>query len=182
MKRFDDKDKVVVEIFEKVAGDDGVIDAYELQNLLQLCFRREMGDYDFNLETCRSLLALYDVDMSCCIEFDEFYKLWRDLKIWYGVFKKYDIDRSFDMDKKELRQALAGIPDLHITVKTIEIYSKRFVNRESRVGLDDFLQIIARIKCLSRSFERQMLRSGSYGRNPKAMFTLDAYVEAALIS
>ena len=86
------------------------------------------------------------------------------------------------MDKKELRQALAGIPDLHITVKTIEIYSKRFVNRESRVGLDDFLQIIARIKCLSRSFERQMLRSGSYGRNPKAMFTLDAYVEAALIS
>ena len=176
------KDQIIVQIFEKVAGRDGVIDAFELQNLLQTCFRRELGEHKFNLETCRSLLLLYDTDASFCVEFDEFYKLWKDLRIWYGVFKKYDADKSFDMSTRELKGALKEIPDFNISQKTIEIFIRRFANKNGNVDLDDFFQIIARTKCLIRSFERQMLRSGSVGRNPQARFTLEAYLQACIVT
>ena len=180
--RVDRKDEIILQIFEKVAGDDGVIDAFELQNLLQMCFRRELGEYKFNQETCRSLLLLYDTDASFCVEFDEFCKLWKDVKIWYGIFKKYDTDKSFDMNKRELTQALKDVPDFNITQKTIDIYARRFANKNGSINLDDFLQIIARTKCLIRSFERQMSKSGSVGRNPRVMFNIGAYLEACLLT
>lgn len=178
----DSKDQIILQIFEKVAGEDGVVDAFELQTLLQTCFRRELGEYKFNLETCRSLLVLYDTDCSFCIEFDEFSKLWKDLKAWYGIFKKYDTDKSFDMNKRELNRALKEVPDFNITQKTIDIYARRFANKNGCVDLDDFLQIIARTKCLIRSFERQMSRRGGVGRNPQARFSLEAYLQACIVT
>ena len=180
--RVENKDQIILQIFEKVAGDDGVIDAFELQNLLQTCFRRELGEYKFNLETCRSLLLLYDTDGSFCVEFEEFYKLWKDLKVWYGIFKKYDADKSFDMNAKELNMALRQVPDFNISQKTIDIYIRRFANKNGNVDLDDFLQIIARTKCLVRSFERQMTKSTSLGKNPQVRFGLEAYLQAVLVS
>ena len=180
--RLENKDQIVLQIFEKVAGDDGVIDAFELQNLLQTCFRRELGEYKFNLETCRSLLLLYDVDGSFCVEFEEFYKLWKDLKVWYGIFKKYDADKSFDMNTRELNRALRQVPDFNISQKTIDIYIRRFANKNGNIDLDDFLQIIARTKCLMRSFERQVSRSGSLGKNPQARFSLEAYLQACIVT
>ena len=178
----DNKDQVILQIFQKVSGDDGVIDAFELQNLLQTCFHRELSDYKCNLETCRSLLILYDTDGSFCVEFDEFYKLWKDLKTWYGIFKKYDADKSFDMNTRELQRALKEVPDFNITQKTVDIYTQRFANKNGNIDLDDFLQIIARTKCLKRSFDRQLSRSGSVGRNPQVRFTLESYLQACLVT
>ena len=180
--RVNSQDQIILQIFEKVAGDDGVIDAFELQTLLQTCFRRELGEYKFNLETCRSLLLLYDTDGSFCVEFDEFNKLWRDLKAWYGIFKKYDTDKSFDMNRRELNRALHEVSDFPVTQKTIDIYAKRFANKNDNIDLDDFLQIIARTKCLTRSFERQVSRSGSVERNPRVKFSLEAYLQACLLA
>jgi Ca2+-binding EF-hand superfamily protein len=180
--RVESKDQIILQIFEKIAGDDGVVDAFELQSLLQACFRRELGEYQFNQETCRSMVLLYDTDGSFCIEFEEFYKLWKDLKVWYGIFKKYDTDKSFDMNKRELSRALNEVQDLHISQKTIDIYTKRFANKNGGINLDDFLQIIARTKCLIKSFERQVSRSGSVARNPTARFSLEAYLQACLVS
>lgn len=175
------RDKVLLEIFERVAGEDGVIDALELRDLLQTCFRKELGEYRFNIETCRSMILLLDEDKSGCLEFDEFLRLWREMKTWHIIFKKHDRDRSNDMDSKELSRALEEV-GLKLSRKTMEIFGRRYVNRNGNINLDDFFQIIARTKCLTRSFQRQMLRSGNIGRNPKARFLLEAYVEACLIA
>ena len=175
------KDKVLLEIFERVAGEDGVVDAFELRDLLQNCFRQQLGEYKFNLETCRSMILLHDDDKSGCLEFDEFLRLWQEMKTWYSVFKKHDTDRSNDMNAKELARALAEV-DLKLSRKTSEIFLRRFANRNGNINLDDFFQIIARTLCLTRSFERQLLRSGDIGRNPKARFGLEAYIEANIVS
>lgn len=176
------KGLILLKIYENIAGEDGVVNAFELQTLLHACFHRDLGEYKFNIETCRSLLLLYDTDASFCIEFDEFCKLWQDVKAWYVIFKKYDTDKSGDMDKRELSRALGQVADFKITQKTINIYARKFANKNGNVNLDDFLQIIARTKCLTRSFERQASRSGSVGRNPQAKFNLEAYLQACLLT
>lgn len=175
------KDKVLLEIFERVAGEDGVIDAFELRDLLQTCFRRELGEYKFNLETCRSMILWLDEDKSGCLEFDEFLHLWNDIKTWHTVFKKYDADKSNDMNSREISRALREL-DLELSRKTLAIYVRRYANKNGGINLDDFFQIIARTNSLMRSFERQLLRSGDVGRNPKARFSLDAYVEASMVA
>lgn len=40
------------------------------------------------------------------MEYDEFKNLWRDLRLWKGIFKEHDYDRSGSFNAHELRMAL----------------------------------------------------------------------------
>ncbi|VDD79494.1 unnamed protein product [Mesocestoides corti] len=71
----------------------------------------EGGDNDFafegfNIETCRSLISMMDVDRSGSLDFEEFKSLWETLRLWKGIFKKFDADNSGTMSSFELRNAL----------------------------------------------------------------------------
>merc|ERR1711893_416547 len=102
------------EAFRRISGDDMEIDAYELQEILNNAFLKESERKEFQFEgftsdTCRSMVAMMDTDRSGKLGYDEFKKLWTDLRLWKGTFKQFDKDRSGNFNSYELRQAFRSV-------------------------------------------------------------------------
>uniref|UniRef100_A0ACB8FLT7 Uncharacterized protein n=1 Tax=Sphaerodactylus townsendi TaxID=933632 RepID=A0ACB8FLT7_9SAUR len=92
--------------FAAVAGQDGQIDADELQR----CLTQSgiAGAYKpFNLETCRLMISMLDRDMSGTMGFNEFKELWAVLSGWRQHFMSVDSDHSGSVDSQEMQKALA---------------------------------------------------------------------------
>lgn len=75
---------------------------------LALCLYSFSGflNSDPSLEMVISLTVRLQLDQSGRMEYDEFTNLWRDLRLWKGIFKEHDYDRSGSFNAHELRMAL----------------------------------------------------------------------------
>ncbi|KAK4703368.1 ATP-dependent DNA helicase PIF1, partial [Phenoliferia sp. Uapishka_3] len=89
------------------------------------------GDWTpFSDETIKMLLAMFDVDRSGTIGFNEFSGLWQYIKEWQGIFRNFDRDRSGSIDANELGAALQsfGYPLPPQIVQTLE---KKYIPNRS---------------------------------------------------
>ncbi|CAD5113076.1 DgyrCDS2268 [Dimorphilus gyrociliatus] len=86
----EEKTIVAIEAFRAAAGYDNEIDAYELMNLLNTVAKQEFDFEGFNVDICRSMVAMRDINLTGTLGFDEFKGLWDDLLKWI-VRKKYNI-------------------------------------------------------------------------------------------
>nr|XP_051704556.1 grancalcin isoform X2 [Oryctolagus cuniculus] len=92
--------------FTAVAGQDGEVDAEELQR----CLTESgiSGTYSpFSLETCRIMIAMLDRDYTGKMGFNEFKELWAALTAWKENFMTIDRDRSGTVEHHELSQSIA---------------------------------------------------------------------------
>lgn len=48
-------------MFSRLAGDDGEVDAEELQDILTTTLTKNMGDSVFSLDACRAMISMLDV-------------------------------------------------------------------------------------------------------------------------
>ena len=71
------------------------------QTILQTEFKFE----GFTIDSCRSMVALLDTDMSGKLGIDEFQDLWKKIKKWSEIFRKHDQDNSHTISASELRVA-----------------------------------------------------------------------------
>lgn len=90
--------------FAAVAGQDGQIDADQLQRCLTQS-GIEGGCKPFNLETCL-MVSMLDKHMSGTMGFNEFKELWAVLNGWRQHFINFNSDRSGTVDHQELQKAL----------------------------------------------------------------------------
>ncbi|RWS11444.1 calpain-B-like isoform X4 [Dinothrombium tinctorium] len=94
------------ELFAKIAGEDMEVDPVELQQILNHALKKEYKFDGFSLDSCRSMVALMDDDKSGMLGIDEFILLWKSIRHWCAVFKKFDTDNSNTINASELRSAL----------------------------------------------------------------------------
>ncbi|GAB1218733.1 hypothetical protein ENUP19_0003G0019 [Entamoeba nuttalli] len=66
-------------------------------------------------ETCRHLMRIFDVDFSGSISFYEYLAMMKFVELTTSVFRKYDVDKSGNLDLKEIQTAL---PDLGFDLNT----------------------------------------------------------------
>ncbi|ESO00816.1 hypothetical protein HELRODRAFT_82463 [Helobdella robusta] len=131
--------------FEKITGKDGEMNAYQLQNLLKSVFSIGEKQVDgFSIETCKSLLAYRDRDVSGKLSFYEMKLLWDDVKFWKVAFDKYDADKSGSFNSYELREALYNL-GISVSQSTFNALVQRHSSREDKIFLDDFLHLMARV-------------------------------------
>nr|XP_020441746.1 grancalcin-like isoform X3 [Monopterus albus] len=92
--------------FTAIAGQDGEVDAEELQRCLtQSGFT---GSYTpFSLDTCRIMIAMLDRDMTGKMGFNEFKELFVALNGWKQNFMLFDHDRSGTIEPQEMSQAIS---------------------------------------------------------------------------
>jgi len=152
------------QIFDDVCGDDDEIDAYELQRLLTSAFKKDLGSQEFSLEASRSIVAMYDTDLSGKLGFKEFKETIMQVKKWQAIFNSKDEDRSGTMNAYELKAALreAGFS---LSNKIIDAIANRFANQTGQISLDDFIQIMVRINVLYNNFEKHQSRRGEASFN-----------------
>ncbi|XP_042327981.1 sorcin [Sceloporus undulatus] len=139
--------------FAAVAGQDGQIDADELQR----CLTQSgiAGAYKpFNLETCRLMISMLDRDMSGMLGFNEFKELWAVLNGWRQHFMTVDTDRSGAVDSQELQKALTGM-GYRLSPQAVNGIVKRYSSR-GKISFDDYIACCVKLRALTDSFRRRI--------------------------
>ncbi|KAK2557165.1 Peflin [Acropora cervicornis] len=62
----------------------------------------------FNSETCRLMIGMFDKDQSGTIDIYEFSALWKYIQQWKQCFDSFDRDRSGTIDANELQTAFTS--------------------------------------------------------------------------
>ena len=134
------------DFFTVEAGEDGLIDAFELQKILTGDLAQQLGGRQCSLEACRSMLCVVDADRNGTLDFEEFQMLWQvRLVKWKDVFEEFDRDNSGDMDTLELRDAME-ILGIAISSNVLSSLVLRYANRAGAINFDDFVQICCRVR------------------------------------
>ncbi|KAM9766775.1 grancalcin-like [Menidia menidia] len=138
--------------FTAIAGQDGEIDAEELQRcLMQAGFT---GSYTpFSLETCRIMIGMLDRDFTGKLGFNEFKDLFVALNGWKQNFMMFDQDRSGTVEPHEMSQAINSM-GYRVSPQTLNAIIKRY-NKGGRIYFDDYVACCVRLRGLTESFRRR---------------------------
>ncbi|GAB5568507.1 grancalcin isoform X4 [Prionailurus iriomotensis] len=162
--------------FAAVAGQDGQIDADELQRCLTqsgIAGGYKPGPLDlepleamqwaawspsqrtrtFNLETCRLMVSMLDRDMSGTMGFNEFKELWAVLNGWRQHFTSFDSDRSGTVDPQELQKALTTM-GFRLSPQAVNSIAKRY-STNGKITFDDYIACCVKLRALTDSFRRR---------------------------
>lgn len=163
----------VEQMFNRFAGTDGVIDAKELQMLLNEVFRKEMAKgQQFEVEACRSLISMIDKNRSGVMELEELRKIWTELTTWRDVFLQFDKDKSEFIDASELKSIFKSI-GYSLSRNVLKAIVRRYCGKDCRLSFSDFVLVMTRIVALIEMYPDL---SGN-GLKGKAELSLDRLLE-----
>ncbi|XP_003740108.1 programmed cell death protein 6 [Galendromus occidentalis] len=106
----------------------------------------------FNEETCRLMISMFDQDNSGTINVQEFEQVYNYIDQWRKCFQGFDQDNSGKISADELHQALQSFG-----YRLSPQFSQMLVQKFDRVGrssveFDAFIQACVMLKCLTDSF------------------------------
>uniref|UniRef100_A0A6Q2YJR4 EF-hand domain-containing protein n=1 Tax=Esox lucius TaxID=8010 RepID=A0A6Q2YJR4_ESOLU len=145
--------------FTAIAGQDGEIDAEELQQ----CLTQSgiSGTYaPFSLETCRIMIAMLDRDMTGKLGFTEFKELFAALNGWKQNFMMFDQDRSGTVEPHEMSQSINAM-GYRISPQALNAVIKRY-SKGGRIYFDDYVACAVKLRALTDNFRRRdQMQQGS---------------------
>ncbi|XP_076004941.1 grancalcin [Genypterus blacodes] len=138
--------------FTAIAGQDGEIDAEELQRCLTQT--GISGSYSpFSMETCRIMIAMLDRDFTGKMGFNEFKELFTALNGWKQNFMMFDQDRSGTVEQHEMSQAITAM-GYRISPQALTAIIKRY-NKNGRIFFDDYVTCCVKLRSLTENFRRR---------------------------
>ncbi|KAM7121185.1 sorcin isoform 3-T3 [Molossus nigricans] len=158
--------------FASVAGQDGQIDADELQR----CLTQSgiAGGYKpFNLETCRLMVSMLDRDLSGTMGFSEFKELWSVLNGWRQHFISFDSDRSGTVDPQELQKALTTM-GFRLSPQAVNSIAKRY-STNGKITFDDYIACCVKLRALTDNFRRR-----DTGQQGVVNFPYDDFIQCVM--
>ena len=169
------------EAFNRVAGSDTRIDSHELCVFLEDMSIIEFGEaIKFPLESCRSLLAIYDKGKSGYLNLSEVKKAWKEIKAYKELFKMFDADHSNTVDTRELGTLFMKI-GFPVSKSVLAAIVRRYGGRDSRISLADFVLVICKLTALFESFQQQQHRQHRAGSaSDMAEFTRNDFLQITM--
>ncbi|XP_043930708.1 grancalcin [Protopterus annectens] len=138
--------------FSAIAGQDGEVDADELQRCLTQSGIH--GSYTpFSLETCRIMIGMLDRDFSGKMGFNEFKELWAALSGWKQNFMTFDRDCSGTVEPHELSQAISSM-GYRLSPQSLNVIIKRY-SKNGRIYFDDYVACCVKLRSLTDAFRRR---------------------------
>ncbi|XP_063350822.1 calpain-3b isoform X1 [Pelmatolapia mariae] len=140
-------------IYQQIAGDDMQICANELKTILKnvLSKHNDIKSEGFSLETCRSMIALMDTDGTGKLNLQEFKHLWKKIKDWQLIFKRYDKDKTWSISSFEMRNAVndAGF---QLNRQLYDIIAMRYADERLNIDFDSYICCFVRLEGMFRAF------------------------------
>ncbi|XP_032811671.1 calpain small subunit 2-like isoform X5 [Petromyzon marinus] len=130
------------------------VGAADLHNILNkvITKHKDLKTSGFSLESCRTMVALMDTDLSGKLGYNDFKYLWDKLKFWQQIFRKYDSDKSGSMTSYEMRLAIneAGY---QLNNQLYQIITLRHADENLNIGFDNFIACLIRLEAMFRAFK-----------------------------
>ncbi|XP_016129888.1 calpain-3 [Sinocyclocheilus grahami] len=149
-----EEDQQFLSIFQQIAGDLMEISANELKDVLNkvVSKHKDIHTEGFSRESCRSMIALMDMDGKGRMNLQEFRHLWNKIKQWQGIFKQYDFDHTGTISSYEMRNAIndAGF---RLNNQLYDIITMRYANENMNVDFDSFVSCLVRLEGMFRAFQ-----------------------------
>uniref|UniRef100_H2VAL0 Calpain-3 n=1 Tax=Takifugu rubripes TaxID=31033 RepID=H2VAL0_TAKRU len=140
-------------IFKKISGEDMQICANELKGIMKnvLDKHSEIKTEGFSLETCRSMIALMDTDGTGKLNLQEFKHMWRKIKAWQLIFRRYTKDKTCSISSFEMRNAVndAGF---HLNNQLYDIIAMRYADEHLNINFDGYICCFVRLEGMFRAF------------------------------
>ncbi|XP_048244524.1 calpain-A-like isoform X1 [Haliotis rufescens] len=165
----DDLDHLMIDV-----GEEEIIDAYRLKEILGLLFTTEFTFSGFSLDACRSMIAMLDHQMTGSLDFKGYKDLCRHLLDWKACFEASGADKEGNLSSYYLRPFL-NLLGYRISNDTLQALVLRYVNRDGNMDFGDFIMCIVRLTNLIEKFESPDVKSSDTK-------TLDKLLRAALYS
>jgi len=171
------EERLVRDVFKQTSGEDLEVDAYELREILDEHFKKDMklrprfNFSGFSLECCRSLVAMKDGDHSGKLGYEEFKELWADMRTWKKIFKEFDADDSGFFNSHELRMALNSV-GYKVSNSSFNCLVMRYSGPQGRIYFDDWILCVARLASMF----------GTYKTIPQGKFSLDQFIKTTMYS
>ncbi|CAI5643295.1 unnamed protein product [Oreochromis niloticus] len=145
-----DKDASLISLFNLYANQNGELLAGQLQKLLNDRFPHGTL-YGFGLDTCRSMIALVDLDQRMTMSFTEFLILWNKIQEYKKLFHQSDLNQSGSLTDLELQRAVEAA-GLNVNDRTVRLMMFRY-SRFSVTMLEDFITLMLRLDKMSNIFK-----------------------------
>ncbi|PVD32386.1 hypothetical protein C0Q70_07820 [Pomacea canaliculata] len=144
-------DPQIIQWFQAVDQDrSGRITANELQRALV-----NANWSQFNPETCRLMIGMFDRDMSGTIDINEFQSLWHYIQQWRSTFERYDSNRSGSIEAAELHTVYQQM-GYNISPQFVQTVLYKFDHYGRRsLTLDLFIQSCVLLKSLTDAFRQR---------------------------
>ncbi|XP_078397896.1 calpain-9 isoform X1 [Cetorhinus maximus] len=141
-------------LFQQISGKDMEINAYELQDILSTVFskQQEMTPDGFDIETCRSIVSLYNRDNAAGLGIDEFKIFWNRMRQWKSAFLSCNHDKSGTMSAHELRIAVKN-SGFQLNNQLLQLLVLRYMDPYLQIDFDNFVRCMVRLETSFRLFK-----------------------------
>uniref|UniRef100_A0A671WW89 Calpain-3 n=1 Tax=Sparus aurata TaxID=8175 RepID=A0A671WW89_SPAAU len=148
----DEEDQQFRTIFQEIAGEVSTKMSITITFCLCLPPDKDLNTEGFSLESCRSMIALMDMDGTGRLNLQEFRHLWNKIKQWQGIFKHYNADQSGSINSYEMRNAVndAGF---RLNNQLYDIITMRYANENMNIDFDSFISCLVRLEAMFRAFQ-----------------------------
>jgi calpain len=161
--------------FVNLAGADGEIDAYELKDILNELFMSVFEFDGFSSDMTRSMVAMFDADLSGKLGFEDFKRLWAELSLCKKAFKTLDSDGNGYFNSYEFKKVLNAL-GLRVSNSTFNAIVMRYSDKEGHVRFDDFVACVIKLRQMFDTYKDNDDGEG------KAGFELDEFIQMTMYS
>ncbi|CAL8102901.1 unnamed protein product [Calicophoron daubneyi] len=162
------------EAFRNVAGQSGVIGAAKLRDILNAAFVQEFPFDGFSIETARSMVALMDADLTGVLGFSQFENLWKNLKQWKTIFKRYDRNCTGKMNAFDLREVMKTV-GVRMSNQVYKVITCRYTDGDGQIEFNDYIMLVVRMTTLFETFKAQ-----THLKDGRAVVEMDEFIRSGL--
>ncbi|XP_058040184.1 calpain-13-like [Ahaetulla prasina] len=152
-------------VFLRYASQSSYLDASQLQRILNdvllkdLMAGRGTGD-GFSFDSCKSLLALMDINANGKLSLQEFKRLWRAFKKYEDIFGREDENNSGFLTVSNLRRIVQET-GTYVSDKVLQLLVLRYGDSTQRINFPDFVCCMFRLETMAKAFLNLSKNRGS---------------------
>ncbi|XP_030602923.1 calpain-8-like [Archocentrus centrarchus] len=150
-----DKEKATDEdpnlaLFQLYTDQNCELSARQLQKLLKENFPCGNGHRGFSLDTCRSMIALVDLDQRMTMTTAKFSVLWKKIQEYKNLFYRSDVNKNGSLSNHELRKAIEAA-GMNVNDGIVGLMMFRY-SGSSTTSLENFITLMLRLDKMSGIF------------------------------
>ncbi|KAG8569589.1 hypothetical protein GDO81_014470 [Engystomops pustulosus] len=141
-------------LFKQLAGEDMEVSPVELQNVLNkvVAKHKDLKTEGFNIDTCRSMVAVMDSDGTGKLGFEEFKYLWNNIKKWQCIYKQFDTEGTGYIPAASMPGAVQAA-GFQLNEQLHQLLIRRYADNNGNVNFDSFISSLVRMDCMFRAFK-----------------------------
>ncbi|XP_058605564.1 calpain-1 catalytic subunit-like [Onychostoma macrolepis] len=141
-------------LFRQYSDQYKVVDAEKLQRLLhENLLGGHKNTEGFGLDSCRSIIAMSDFNVTGRLHGPEFIRLWNRILTYKNIFYSMDSSNDDVLSFNELQNALEKT-GLHLNEDILNLMFVRYGGATEQISLEGFICLVMRLNCMARIFQR----------------------------